>query len=469
LISLLGLLRMSHEPAIPSGARGRISSLVVDLYELTMAQSYVDEGMTDDAVFSLFVHRLPPHRGYLMAAGLDDVLSYLEGFAFSDDELAFLERTGRFTTRLLDRLRTLRFTGLVRALPEGTIFFPEEPILEVTGPVIEAQLVESVVINLIQLQTMVASKAARCVTAARGRQVVDFALRRTHGPETSVDVARASFVAGFDGTSNVRASQLFGIPPAGTMAHSYVEAFPDELSAFRAYARAFPDSGVLLLDTYDTVQGARHAAIVGKELATAGHHLGGVRLDSGDLVALSRVVREILDDAGLHETIILTSGNLDEHAIEAALAAGAPIDGFGVGTLMGVSADRPYLEIAYKLVSYAGRPTLKLSTDKVSWPGAKQVWRTIRDGQLLGDWIGLQDEPVPPGAQPLLQDMMQSGKRLGPAESLDAIRARARQNLAALPADLLRLTDPGPYSAKPTPALDALRKQATAAIHRQGL
>jgi len=453
-------------PSVPSSSPG-ISALLVDLYELTMAQSYVDEGMNEEAVFSLFVRHLPADRGYLVAAGLDDVLDYLERFSFTADEIAFLESTGRFTGRLLQRLAGLRFSGAVRAVPEGTLFFSEEPVLEVRAPILEAQLVESVIINLIQLQTMVATKAARCVTVSGGRQLVDFALRRTHGPEPSISVARASYLAGFDGTSNVLAGRRYGIPLAGTMAHSYIEAFPSEIEAFRAYARAFPDTAVLLLDTYDTIEGARNAASVGRELAASGHRLRGVRLDSGDIVSLSRAVRAILDEAGLSHAIIFASGNVDEYAIEQAITAGAAIEGFGVGTRMGVSADRPYLDIAYKLVSYAGRPTLKLSEDKISLPGAKQVWRKGSEASFESDWLGLAHEAAPDGAEPLLVDVMAGGRRLAEPESLDRMRARCRQGLALLPAECRRLRYPDQYPVTPSAALVALQRDTTAGISRR--
>ncbi len=334
-------------------------ALLLDLYELTMAQSYVDEGMTAPATFSLFARHLPRDWGYLVAAGLDDVLSYLETLAFGAEELSYLRSTGLFTPTFLDHLGRLRFTGSVRAMPEGTVCFPNEPLLEVTAPIVEAQLVESAIVNQVHFQTLIASKAARCVEAAVGRRLVDFGLRRTHGYDAGLKAARSAYLVGFDATSNVLAGQRYGIPIAGTMAHSYVEAFGDEAESFRAFVRAYPDGTTLLVDTYDTVRGIERAAAVGRELAAAGHRLGGVRLDSGDLGADSAEARRILDAAGLTDATIFVSGNLDEHTIAALLAAGAPIDGFGVGTRMGVSADAPYLDMAYKLVAYDGRPTLK--------------------------------------------------------------------------------------------------------------
>lgn len=446
------------------GAAGRIPALLLDLYELTMAQTYVNEGLEGLATFSLFVRNLPPERGFLVAAGLEDALSYLEQLSFTSDDLAYLESTGLFTQSLLDRLARLTFTGSVRALPEGTVCFAEEPILEVTAPILESQMVETILINEIQIQTIVATKAARCVLASGGRRLVDFSLRRAQGPETGLKVARASYLAGFDATSNVLAGQRYGIPIAGTMAHSFIEAFHQEIDAFCAYARAYPDAAILLIDTYDSVEGARRAAAVGRDLAARGHRLGGVRLDSGDPVTLSRSVRAILDEAGLQSTTVFASGALDEYAVADLVAAGAPIDGFGVGTRMGVSADAPSLDLAYKLVSYDGRPTLKLSPDKATWPGAKQVWR-IRGGDgLAGDWLALASEQGPEGAEPLLVDVMARGRRLAPADPLDVARARCREALAVLPSGCCRLRAPEPYPVRPTPALLALTEESVARV-----
>lgn len=449
----------------PEGTSGdgferiRTSPLLVDLYELTMAQAYVDEGVGAPATFSLFVRSLPKERGYLVAAGLENVLRYVERFAFGSGDLAYLASTGLFTGRLIDYLADLRFTGSIRAVPEGTVCFADEPLLEVMAPIVEAQLLETVIINEIQLQTMIASKAARCVSVGGGRRMVDFSLRRVQGPATGLAVARASYLAGFEATSNVLAGQQLGIPIAGTMAHSYVEAFGDETEAFRAYARAYPDACVLLIDTYDVIQGAQRAAAVGRELAAEGHQLRGVRLDSGDLVALSRAVRAILNDAGLSQTIIFASGALDEYAIERVAGSGAPIDGFGVGTRLGVSADAPHLDLVYKLVAYDERPTLKLSPGKETWPGPKQVWRTRDEGGFAGDWLGLRDEAGPAGGEPLLREVMAAGRRVTPADSLDAARERCAREVASLPVECQRLHDSAPYPVEPTSALRALQRE----------
>ncbi len=344
-------------------------ALLTDLYELTMGESYVAEGIAErPATFQLSCRSLPPGWGYFVAAGLADALGYLEGLRFTADELAYLETTGLFRAAFLDRLERLRFTGEVRAMPEGTVFFPDEPVLEVTAPLLEAQLVETVVLNEIHFQSLIASKAARCVDAARGRRLVDFGLRRAHGGEAGLKVARSSYLAGFDATSNVLAGLLFGIPAAGTMAHSFVECFEDERAAFEAFLRAYPRGSTLVIDTYDTVEGARVAARAARTLAGRGVRLGGVRLDSGDLLELSRSVRRVLDEADLADVTILASGNLDEREIARLLAEGAPIDGFGVGSRLGVSADSPFLDAAYKLVAFDGRPVLKLSAGKATLP-----------------------------------------------------------------------------------------------------
>lgn len=424
-----------------------------------MAEAYLREEMDGLATFSLFVRRLPKGRSYLVSAGLDDVLRYLRTFRFTAGDIEYLESTRLFSPALLRRLEGLRFTGSVRAMPEGTPCFADEPFLEVTAPIIEGQLVETAIINEIQLQTMIATKAARCGAVAGGRRLVDFSLRRTQGLETGLKVARASYLAGFHATSNVAAGQRYGIPIAGTMAHSFIQAFESEEEAFRAYVRAYPDNGTLLVDTYDTEEGARRAAVVARELAAAGHHLGAVRLDSGDLGALSVSVRSILDGAGLPNVTIFASGGLDECAVERLVSAGAPIDGFGVGTSLGVSADAPCMDIAYKLVAYAGRPVLKLSTGKGTWPGAKQVWRT----DCGSDWLGLADEDVPsPGAEPLLVEVMRGGRRVGKALTLDQLRDQCVARVAALPEPLRALDAEPSYAVRPTAALQTLQEKLSA-------
>ncbi len=421
------------------------SALLLDLYLLTMGESYVAEGLAEEeATFSLFFRSLPPGWNYTHAAGLEDALSYLESTTFTDGDLDYLERTQLFSDRFVERLRGFRFGGSVRALPEGTTVFPGEPLLEVTAPLVEAQLVETMVLNDVHLQTLVAGKAARCVEAARGRLLVDFSLRRTHGGEAGLAVARASWIAGFDATSNVLAGRRFGIPLAGTMAHSYVGSFLDEQAAFAAYARAYPDSAILLVDTYDTLEGVRNAIATARELASAGHRLRGIRLDSGDLLQLSLEARSLLDGAGFADAMIFVSGGLDETEIRRLLDDGAPIGGFGVGTKLGVSADQPYLDMAYKLVELAGRPVFKQSEGKATLPGRKQVWRC--DGH---DVVGLAASPADEGI-PLLVPVMEGGERSS-AEPLAAARARAQ-------AERERLST-GAHDVRIDPALERLRDE----------
>ena len=440
---------------MPSGPPGAFVSapltmsdaaLFTDLYELTMAAAFLREGMHASATFSLFVRRLPPQRGFLVAAGLADVLDYLRGFRFSPDALDYLRSLGRFEPAFIAYLERLRFTGQVRAVREGTVVFADEPLLEITAPLIEAQLLETAVINFCHVQTLLASKAARAVLAANGRGLAEFGLRRSHGTDAGMKAARCAMLAGFDSTSNVLAGRTFGVPLSGTMAHSFVTAFPREIEAFQAYARAFPDSAVLLLDTYDTAAAARLAVEVARTLAADGHRLAGVRLDSGDLAALSREVRTILDAGGCPDVRIIVSGGLDEHDVEALLAAGAPIDGFGIGTRLDVSADAPSLEMVYKLVALDGRHILKLSPGKETWVGAKQVLRRRgADGRLAGDTLALEAEAVPPGGEALLETVMRDGEPVGPHPTLEALREHCARQLAALPAGVRRLRDAEAY------------------------
>jgi nicotinate phosphoribosyltransferase len=447
--------------AFVSGPRiTRDAALFTDFYELTMAASYIREQMRGEATFSLFVRHLPRRRAFLVAAGLEDVLAFLEGFQFSEAAIRHLRSLGTFDPRVLEALADLRFTGTVRAMPEGTVFFPDEPVLEVTAPIIEAQLVETAVINFVHLQTVLASKAVRSVLAARGRAVVDFGLRRTHGIDAGMAAARCAFIAGAAMTSNTLASFHDGIPATGTMAHSYVTAFPSEIEAFRAFARAFPRSTTLLIDTYDTLAAAHKAVIVAREMESQGTRLAGVRLDSGDLVELSRGVRRILDEAGLTYVRIFASGGLDEDEVARCLAAGAPIDAFGIGTRMNVSADAPYLDMAYKLVTYDGRDVLKLSPGKVTWPGEKQVYRLRgADGGLEGDVLALRAEDPPgPGAEALLATVMTGGRRVGPAPGLTAARVHCARQVAALPESLRRLDAAGGYRVEPSARLVSLRR-----------
>jgi nicotinate phosphoribosyltransferase len=417
--------------------------LLTDLYELTMLQAYFKQRMNGPAVFELFVRRLPPHRNFLMAAGLAQVLDYLASLRFADDDLRWLTESRRFTPEFVDSLAGLRFTGDVDALPEGTVFFADEPILRISAPLREAQLVESRVMNLIHYASLVASKAARSVLAAPGRPLVDFGLRRAHGAEAGLLSARASYIAGFAGTATVEAARRFAIPAYGTMAHSYVQAHADEAAAFESFARAQPDNAVLLIDTYDTERGAHKVVTLAAKLAADGIAIKGVRIDSGDLARHARQVRAILDAAGLTGITILASGNLDEYRLRELVRDAAPIDAFGIGTRMNTSADAPYLDCAYKLVEYDGRARRKRSEGKATWPGTKQVFRRhAPDGRIAGDVLTLATQTLP--GTPLLIPYMRAGRLLAATPALNALREHARAEFAQLPAPLRSLDDAEP-------------------------
>ncbi len=421
-------------------------ALLTDLYQLTMLQSYWRRGMRETATFDLFVRHLPANRRFLVACGLEAALSYLESLRFTDEALAYLRSLDRFDAEFLGWLSRMRFTGDVWAMPEGEIAFADEPLLRVTAPLPEAQYVETYLLNTVLYATGVASKAARLVIAARGRDVVDFSPRRDHGVDAALAAARSSYIAGCAGTSNVLAGKRYGIPVFGTMAHSYVMAFDDEVSAFRAYAEEFSDAAVLLVDTYDTEEGVRRAAEIGREMGGRGHTLRGVRLDSGNMIALARTARRILDDAGLNETQIFVSGDLNEWRVDEILAADAPVDAFGVGTELGVVADAPALPGVYKLAEYAGRGRRKTSPQKETLPGRKQVWR--RDG--FSDLVGPEGETVA-GARPLLQPVMRAG-RIDVSPGLLDARERCAISLAALPEDLRNIA-PCPPDSGPRPGI----------------
>jgi len=427
------------------------SPLLTDLYQINMIQAYLDHGDTDTAVFELFVRSLPPKRGFLLAAGLQQALDFLESLRFSSDEIGWLKSTGRFNNNLLEYLGEFRFTGEVHAMAEGTAFFVNEPILRVTAPLPQAQLVESRLINILHFQSLVAAKAARCVLAAPGKLLVDFGMRRAHGAEAGLLAARASYLAGFAGTATVLAGRAFGIPLYGTMAHSFIQAQDDETAAFELFARARPDNVVLLLDTYDTEAAARKVVALAPRLKASGIAIRGVRLDSGDLIALAKSVRAILDRGGLQEVTIFASGGLDEDELAACMKANAPIDGFGVGTSLTTSSDVPAIDFIYKLQEYAGVPRRKRSDKKATWPGRKEVWRRYdSDGRMAGDRILLDRASSPAaattagsaGEEPLLHCVMRNGRRLAPSPSLDEIRSRARRELERLPENLRRL-EPG--------------------------
>jgi len=434
-------------------------ALLTDLYQLTMAQTYFQSQRLDPATFSLFIRSYPPNRGYFVAAGLQDVLEFLEQFTVDSTGIDYLHSRRLFADDFLDLLKGLKFTGDVWAIPEGRLAFKDEPFLEVTAPIIEAQIVETFIINQVNLQSLIATKAARCVHAAGGRAVVDFALRRAHGIDAGMKVARASYLAGFTGTSNVRAGQEYGIPIVGTMAHSFVSSFEQEMDAFRAFIASFPNNSILLIDTYDTLAGARKAVEIAKEMAANGQQLQGVRIDSGDLKKLAIEVRRIFDEAGLKSVKIIGSGGLDEFDLADFTVADVPYDSYGVGTKMGVSADAPWFDIAYKLVEYDERPVLKLSTGKVSWPGKKQVFR-MRDerGQLQKDVIALREENIP-GADPLLQKVMASGEVAVRCPTLEEIRDNFMGEFKRLSDPIKAIRNPASYPVEISPQLTKLREE----------
>lgn len=433
------------------------SPLLTDLYQLNMIQADLDHGKTATAVFEFFFRKLPARRGFLVAAGLEQALAFLENLHFSAEEIDWLARSGRFGKGLLDHLAGLRFTGDVHAMPEGTIFFADEPILRVTAPLPQAQLVETRLINILHFQSMIASKAARVMLAAPGKLLVDFGLRRAHGAEAGVMAARASYIAGFAGTATVLAEKWFGIPTFGTMAHSFIQAYDDEAAAFEDFAQSRPENLTLLIDTYDTEAGARKVVALAPRLKARGITIRAVRLDSGDLTALSKSVRRILDDGGLGEVNIFASGGLDEDDVADLLRAEAPIDGFGIGTSLTTSSDVPALDCVYKLQEYAGLARRKRSTGKATWPGRKQVWRRFGpDGRMAGDVISIESDYQ--DGEPLIQLVMQGGRRVAPAPTLEESRARAARDLARLPEPLRRLEPQGSY---PVQVADTLARLAS--------
>jgi len=418
-------------------------SLFTDFYELTMCASYFDNKNFEQATFDLFIRRLPKNRSYFLFAGLEQCLQYLQSIEFTDEHLAYLKTQG-FNQNFLDYLRGFRFTGEVCAVPEGTLVFPNEPLIRVTAPIIEAQLVETFLLNTVNLQTMIATKASRVVHAAKGKPVIEFGLRREPGIDAGMKVARSSYIAGCQGTSNVLAGQVYGIPVFGTMAHSFIMSYPKEIDAFRAFTDTFPNKSTLLIDTYDDISGAEKAAVIAKELEAKGCRLGGVRLDSGDLAKNSRKIRKILDDQGLNYMKIFASGDLDEFKIEELLDQRARIDSFGVGTKMGTSADRPYLDVIYKLCETMTAdgcfsPIMKLSKGKITLPGRKQVYRfKDAEGAFKKDTIALADENVE--GEPLIVKVMEKGKLTYEPPSLEQIRANAADSLSNLPDEYKALT-----------------------------
>jgi nicotinate phosphoribosyltransferase len=417
-------------------SRPNVTALFTDLYEITMAQAYATQRMSGTAVFETLFRKLPDSRSYVMAAGLSDVLDFLEALRFNQDDLDYLRGLGLFTDEFLQQLSEVRFTGDVWAVPEGTVVFPNEPIVQVIAPILEAQLAETFVVNQIHLQSVIASKAARVVDAAHGRAVVDFGARRAHGTDAALKVARASYLAGVAGTSNLLAAREYGIPTCGTMAHSFIQAFDDELDAFDAFARLYPGT-TLLIDTYDTLNGVDHVIELAKRLGDR-FDVRAVRLDSGDLGALSKATRAKLDAAGLSQVEIIASSGLDEYRIAALIADGCPIDSFAVGTKLVVAQDAPALDMAYKLVEYDGKGRTKLSSNKVIYPGRKQVFRRLDNGVFAGDVIGGHDEQL--DGEPLLVPVMKNGTRLPQHQpTLQRAREWAQQQLTALPPELRSL------------------------------
>ena len=437
-------------------ARPENGALLTDLYQLNMIQGYLETGMTAPAAFEFFVRRLPRARGFLMAAGLAQMVEYLEGLRFSDGELQWLKESGRFGASTMDYLAGLRFKGDVDAMPEGTVFFADEPIIRIVAPLPLAQLVETRIINLMHFESLIASKAARMVLAAPGKTLLDFGLRRAHAAEAGLLAARACYLAGFTGTATVPALPLFGVPVFGTMAHSFIQAHADEARAFEDFARARPDATVFLIDTYDTEKAAAKIVALAPKLARDGIRIQGVRIDSGDLAAHARKVRAILDAGGLAEVKIFASGGLDERDLLRFAETEAPIDGYGIGASLATSSDAPVLDCAYKLQEYAGAPRRKKSEGKATWPGRKQVFRSCgADGRLSGDLIGLEDEAS--AGMSLLRPVMRGGRAVAPLPSLDESRDTAAANLAALPEALRRLEEGASY---PVAVSDGLRRLA---------
>ena len=430
------------------------SPLLADLYEYTMLQSYLEHGMEQTAVFEFFVRKLPPGRNYMVAAGLEQALVFLENLAFSTEELAWLAQ--RFPPPVIHYLKNFRFTGDVHAMAEGTVFFPNEPILRVTAPLPQAQLVESRLMNLLNFETLIATKAARSVLTAPDKRLVDFGLRRAHGAEAGLLAARASYLAGFSGTATVLAGLLYDIPVFGTMAHSFVQAHDDEALAFEHFASSHPSNTTLLIDTYDTEAAASKVVLLAPQLRAQGIKIKAVRIDSGDLAEHARRVRRILDQGGLSDVTIFASGSLDEYQLHAMLASGAPIDGFGIGTALDTSSDAPALDCAYKLQEYAGRPRRKRSEGKATWPGRKQVYRTYTsDGQMAGDVLALAEHDTQQG-EALIHPVMRAGGRAQAQDPLKVMRERTLAEYSRLPETLRELDTGSAYCVEVSSALQEL-------------
>jgi len=438
--------------------------MLTDLYELTMCASYFENKRNELATFDLFIRKLPPNRSYYVFAGLEEVLLFLRHMKFNSEQISYLGKKG-FKEDFLNYLRDFKFSGEVWAVPEGTIVFPNEPLIRVTAPIIEAQLVESFLLNTVNVQTMIATKASRVVNAAQGRSVIEFGLRRTQGADAGMKAARSSYIAGCTGTSNTLAGMKYGIPIFGTMAHSFVMFFDSEIEAFRVFAKTFPKTSTLLIDTFDDIKGTENAAVVARELEKKGLRLSGVRIDSGNLAEISRKVRALLDEKGLSYVNIFASGDLDEYKIEQLLSKGAKIDSFGVGTRMSTSEDRPYVDIIYKLcekMEKTGKfvPTMKLSKGKITLPGRKQVFR-VRDinGNFVRDIIALHNEKVE--GELLLVKVMEKGKIVYDLPTLEDVRERALENLSKLPDKYQRLEKAPHYPVVLSPKLKKMMNKLT--------
>jgi len=434
-------------------------SLFTDLYELTMCASYFDNDKFQPATFDLFVRRLHENRGYLLFAGLEQVLNFLESVRFTDKHLAYLKKLG-FDTDFLDYLRGFRFTGDVWAMPEGAVAFPHEPLIRVTAPIIEAQLIETFLLNTINLQTMIATKVSRVVHAAAGRPIIEFGLRREQGIDAGIKVARCSYIAGCAGTSNILAGFEYGIPVFGTMAHSFIMSFEKEIEAFRAFTKTFPEKSTLLIDTYNDMAAAEKAALIAKDLEAKGYKLEGVRIDSGDIAETSKKIRALLDNKGLEYVKVFASGDLDEYRIAELLVKSAQIDSFGVGTRMGTSADNPYLDVIYKLSEILNDndkflPIMKLSEGKNTLPGRKQVFRfKDKQGNYIKDVIALAEENF--NGDPLLIKVMEKGRSIFDPPTLEDIRKRASENLSFLPPEYKQINNPPAYPVQLSDALKSL-------------
>jgi len=446
-------------------------SLLVDLYELTMAQSYFVYKKNTCATFDLFVRQLPKNRAYLVACGLDDVLNYIKELRFTAEDIAYLEKQRLFSKDFLDYLANFKFRGDVWAVPEGEIFFANEPVIRVTASIIEAQIIESFLLNTINLQTMIASKASRVVCACKDKKVYDFSLRRTHGQDAGIKVGRASYIAGFSGTSNCLAGKLYRIPIVGTMAHSFVMSFKREIDSFLAYSSTFPAKTTLLVDTYDTKKGIENAITIGLYLKEKGYRLQGIRLDSPDIVLLSKLARNMLDRAGLEFAKIFASGNLDEFKIKELLNKGARVDNFGVGTNMGTSIDAPSLDVIYKISEVTDEfgeflPTMKLSKGKVTYPGRKQVFRIQdRSGKFVKDILGLEKEKI--NGRPLLKKAVHKGRLIYKSSSLDKIRTFTKNNLSQFPEELKEVASRYKYPVIVSPALKKLRRSLSHQLEKR--